>query len=183
MSTTEWIPFAVVLSGASIGAVTDVWKFRVYNALTFPLFLSGLLYHSFASGTAGLFESLGGATGGFLLLLVPYVLGLMGAGDVKLLASVGAWLGFPVTLLVFVVSSLVTGVYALLLIVMRGRILESWATIKVIFYRLAVLGSAFGKDDLVEPLMAGNDRRLRVIPFGAMVPLGIVGAIYWMRYH
>ena len=181
MSEQSWLPVAFVLFAAFIGAATDVWKFRVYNVLTLPLVATGLLYHGIFGGAEGLSTSFLGMLFGFGVLIVPYLLGLMGAGDVKLLAGVGAWLGYPMTLVVFTVTALVTGVYAAILIVIRGKISESWATIKVIFYRFLLMGKHFGKEDLVEPLSVGADRRLRVIPFGAMIPLGISGALVWFR--
>jgi prepilin peptidase CpaA len=171
------LPTIVVLIGTCVGAVTDVWKFRVYNSLTFPLLASGLLYHGFVEGWSGLASSSLGVCFGFAILIIPYLLGLMGAGDVKLMAGVGAWLGLEVTVVVFVISSLVAGVYAVVLILYRGRIRESLSTLKLILYRMASLGMHFGKEDLVETLSEGDDRRLRVIPFGAMIPLGVMGAM------
>jgi prepilin peptidase CpaA len=171
------LPTVVVLIGTCVGAVTDVWKFRVYNALTFPLLASGLLYHGIVGGWAELESSSLGVCFGFAVLIVPYLLGLMGAGDVKLLAAVGAWLGLPLTISVFVISSLVAGVYAAILILYRGKIAESFSTIKLVLYRMACLGRHFGKEDLVETLSTGTDRRVRVIPFGAMIPIGVVGAL------
>ena len=97
----------------------------------------------------------------------------------KLMAGVGAWMGMSQTTHVFVVSSLVVGVYAVVLIIIRGKLRESWLSIKIIFYRLAALGLHLGKEDWVEELSLGADRRLRVIPFGAMVPLGVAGAVIW----
>ena len=180
--TQTWIPLAVVLVAASVGAVTDVWKFRVYNALTIPLFLTGLAYHSAVGGSHGMTASLLGALFGFGVLFLPYALGLMGAGDVKLLAGVGAWVGFHGVFVIFVVSSLVAGVVALGLIIYRSKLKESLLTLQLIFYRFAALGRNFGKDDLVEDLVAGPDRRLRVIPYGATIPLGVIGAVIWFYY-
>ena len=48
------VPIAMVLLASLIAAVTDVWKFKVYNLLTFPLLASGLTYHTFYGGAAGL---------------------------------------------------------------------------------------------------------------------------------
>ena len=181
--TLQSLPVLVALAAACVGAVTDVWRFRVYNLLTIPLILTGFLYHTLMDGSRGLTVSVLGGLFGLAVLIFPYLLGLMGAGDVKLLAGVGAWLGVESTMIVFVVSSLVTGVYALGLMVYRGRLRESWLTIKVIFYRFAALGKYLGKDDIVESLDACKDRRLRLIPFGAMVPLGILGALLWFQWQ
>ncbi len=181
--TLQSLPVLVALAAACVGAVTDVWRFRVYNLLTFPLIFSGFLYHALLDGRNGLAISLLGCLFGLGVLIFPYLLGLMGAGDVKLLAGIGAWLGVESTMIVFVVSALVTGVYALGLIIYRGRLHESWLTVKVIFYRFAALGAYLGKDDIVESLDNCKDRRLRLIPFGAMVPLGIVGALIWFNWQ
>ena len=48
------------------------------------------------------------------------MLGGVGAGDVKLLAAIGAWLGFTSTLYVFVVAGLAAGAYAVVVLCLRG---------------------------------------------------------------
>ena len=53
---------------------------------------------------------------------------------------------------------------------------------KIVLYRFVALGTFFGKDDLVEDFSARADHRLRVIPFGAMVPIGVVGVILWLSW-
>ena len=177
------IPVAIVVTfvAACIAAVTDVWKFRVYNVLTFPLAISGLAFHTYTDGWSGLAVSALGLAFGFGVLLLPHILGLIGAGDVKLMAGLGAWLGFVDTAIVFAASALVAGIYALILILWRGKFRESWATTKMIFYRLFALGIHIGKQDLVEPLTHVPDRRFRLVPFGAMVPLGFIVALVWMQ--
>jgi prepilin peptidase CpaA len=180
MAGDDWLVIAIALIAAAVGAATDLWKYRVYNILTVPLFLSGLAYHGFFHGWDSLASSAQGALFGFLVLILPYTLGLMGAGDVKLLAALGAWLGLPVTVVVFVLSSLASGLYATVLIVYRGKLRESWMTLRVVCYRLATLGVYICKEDLVETLVAEPDRRLRVIPYGAMIPVGVLGAAFWL---
>ena len=54
------IPASIVLLASLVAAVLDVWKFKVYNALTVPLLLTGLAYHTIASGLQGLQGSLVG---------------------------------------------------------------------------------------------------------------------------
>lgn len=89
------VPVVIVVFLASCwAAVTDVWRFKVYNILTFPLLVSGLLYHLFTGGMSGLGNSTAGLLFGFGTLLMPYVMGAVGAGDVKFFAAIGAWLGY-----------------------------------------------------------------------------------------
>lgn len=179
---TMGFPIIVVFVGASVAAISDVVQYRVRNSLTFPLIAAGLAYHMLFQGWAGLATSAGGMLVGLGILMVPWLLGLMGAGDVKLLAAVGAWLGTAGTVVTFLVASAATFVYAIVLIIYRGRFRESLMTIRVILYRFIALGTYLGKDDLVEEASAGPDRRLRVIPFAAMVPLGIVAVLFWLLW-
>lgn len=179
MAGAAWLPTIVVILATSIGAVTDVWKFRVYNLLTFPLFFAGLIYHLVVGGWSGLGQSMVGALFGFGVLIVPHLLGLMGAGDVKLMAGIGAWLGFFATAIVFVMSALAAGLFAAVVIVYRGKFWESWQIVKLIVHRVAAPGNYLDRQELLDSLCEKEDRRLRVIPFGAMMPLGVVGAIVW----
>ena len=57
MNHSVWLPITVTLIASLAGAVTDVWKFRVYNVLTFPLLASGLIYHTGVDVWSGLTTS------------------------------------------------------------------------------------------------------------------------------
>jgi len=176
------VPSAVVLSASLAAAVTDVWKFKVYNALTLPLLVSGLLYHGLTGGPAGLAWSVTGMLLGFCILLLLYVLGAYGGGDLKLLASFGAWLGPEATLYVFLASSLVAGVYALTLILLYGRMGEVWKRWQVLWYRLVAFGRHLGADDGMEVEQDRIDRK-RFVPFAAMMCLGVIATLcyLWLR--
>ena len=77
------VPAVVVVVGALIAAFTDIWKYKVHNVLTLPFLASGLAYHGLTHGWPGLAASLAGALFGFGVLFVFYLMGGMGAGDVK----------------------------------------------------------------------------------------------------
>jgi prepilin peptidase CpaA len=176
MDTAPPVPVVVVVLATFTAAVMDLWKLRVYNALTLPLLASGLIFHGVAGGTAGLVASVLGALFGFGVLIALYLVGGMGGGDVKLMAGVGAWLCMPLTFWVFIASSLAAGIYALLLMVFYRQGRESWVNFQIIWYRLAAVGRHLGAEDGVESSVSRLDRR-RVVPFASMIALGLAGLI------
>ena len=104
------IALAVALVTATI---TDIRSQRIYNWLTYPLILAGFATHTVFGGYAGLKFAAGGFAIGFTVMAIPYFLGVMGAGDVKLMAGVGAWLGLDVTFTSVLFTCIAGGVYAL----------------------------------------------------------------------
>jgi prepilin peptidase CpaA len=176
------VPIAVVLVAALVTAVTDLWKFKVYNILTIPLLISGLVYHSFDGGMAGFQESLLGASFGFGALLGFYVMGGMGAGDVKLMAAIGAWLGLPLTFYLFIASSLAAGAYSVALLVVSQNLAETWINFQILWLRLGVLGRHLGTGQRVEVEMNRPDRRRRLVPFAAMVMVGTIALIVLKKF-
>jgi prepilin peptidase CpaA len=172
------VPVIVVLAAVLIAAVTDIWKFKVYNALTLPLLAAGLIYHGLRHELA---DSLGGVLFGFAALVPLYIIGGMGGGDVKLMAAIGAWLGMPLTFFVFIASSLAAGLYALGLIVATGRLGETVVNLQIMWLRLASVGRYLGGDDKLELEVRRSDRRKRIIPFAAMIAVGVVATLLWLR--
>jgi prepilin peptidase CpaA len=168
------IPIVVVLITSVVAAVTDIWKFKVHNLLTFPLLFVGLIYHGAVGGMEGLKESSLGILFGFGAPFLLYIIGGLGAGDVKFLAAIGAWLGFLPTLLVFLMASIAAGVYAVVLLFLFGGLRETWVNLQVVCLRLWSVGRYLGGEDRIETEVIRPDRRRRLIPFTAMVALGIV---------
>lgn len=108
---------SIVLGTALItAAATDIRSQRIYNWLTFPLILAGLATHTVFGGMAGLKFAAGGFALGFAAMALPYFLGVMGAGDVKLMAGVGAWLGVDATLVAFLFTCIAGGVYCIVVL-------------------------------------------------------------------
>lgn len=171
------VPIAIALTASLIAAVTDLWKFKVYNMLTLPLLAAGIVYHALQ---ASLGSSLLGVLFGFFALIALHLVGGMGAGDVKLMAALGAWLGMPLTFYVFIASSLAAGIYAIILIVLTRKFAETFMNLHVIWMRLMCIGRYLGANDRVEKEVHRPDRRRRIIPFAAMVLVGILGTLLWL---
>lgn len=68
------------------------------------------------------------------MLIIPFVLGGMGGGDVKLLAALGSWLGFPAVLKVFFYGAATGAVIALFLVVVKKHRLRPMSVLDDIVY-------------------------------------------------
>lgn len=97
-------------------AVTDLRSYRIPNWLTFPALIVGLGLHTYLHGTDGLIFSVEGLGVGLGMFLVLYAMGGMGAGDVKLLAAVGSFIGPGQVFVAGVLAALLGGLYALCLL-------------------------------------------------------------------
>ena len=109
-----------VLTLALLGAaITDVRSSKIPNLITFPLMLVGLIAHGYFNGLEGFLFSLKGFGIGFSLLFIFYMLGGMGAGDVKLMGAVGAIIGPTDVFVAFLTTACLGGLYAISLMVLQ----------------------------------------------------------------
>ena len=97
-----WLVSAVLIEAAII----DGRSLRVPNWLTYHFLAGGLIFAFMRGGSPFLLSSLAGAAVGLLTLLPLYSIGGMGAGDVKLMAGLAAWVGPWVTAVAFVCTAL-----------------------------------------------------------------------------
>jgi len=105
---------------ALVASVVDVRLRRIPNVLTFGAAAAGFVYHVASGGPRGAGFSAGGWATGLVLFLPWFILRGMGAGDVKLLAALGAWLGPATTLWVALFSAIAGGVLAVVVALARG---------------------------------------------------------------
>src|SRR5207248_11639611 len=124
-------PFRLTLSrGVLIAAVTDRRSRRIPNWLTFSALPVGLAAQTVYGD--GFWQGLLGACGGFAALFGLFAIGASGAGDVKLFAVVGSFVGIRNLLLVFVLVACIGGIAALAVSWRAGalgRVLRNTASI------------------------------------------------------
>jgi prepilin peptidase CpaA len=168
-----------LLAGLLLAAVlTDVRSRRIPNLLTLPGLVAGLLWWAAEAGWAGLWTGVLGALTGAGLLFLPFALGGLGAGDVKLLALVGAFGGPSLAVQAFLAAALFGGVGSAVLLWRAGRLA---ATLRTILWDcLALVAPAFPFLPLpTRPV--GEERRdaLATLPYGVAIALGTVAAWVW----
>jgi prepilin peptidase CpaA len=105
----------VLLALVVIAGVIDYRSYRIPNWLTFGGALVGLVSSTLVAGQPldGFLWALAGLAAGFAVLIPLYALHVMGAGDVKLMAAVGAFLGFPGILYAVLFTFIAGGLTAL----------------------------------------------------------------------
>jgi len=108
-------------------ALTDLTLRKIPNVLILSGLLLALILHSLAGPHGAVTHQwLAGAVTGFFLFLPLYLLRAMAAGDVKLLAMVGAFLGPLATVQVAALATLFGGVLALLMLLCSGQWRQAW---------------------------------------------------------
>ena len=148
-------------------AACDLKTRRIPNYLTFGGALGGLGFQLGYHGFPGFLDGLAGLGLGFFLLLGPYLLGGMGAGDVKASAALGAWLGLWRAFALFVYMGLAGGLIILAVLLWQRRLLAGIRELGN-FLLNWVLCRHFGSKP---PPSAPRQRT--TIPYGAAMALGM----------
>jgi prepilin peptidase CpaA len=158
-----------------VAAVFDGWKLKVPNRITFPLVVSGWIYSTALFGWEGLGWSLLGTAVGLGLLLPAYAIGGMGAGDVKLLAGVGAWVWGTVTFYAFCLSAIFGGAIALAMVLYTG----GWRRHKNQFCSILAEILVVRNPDQLAALAAGRKSSMMLLPYGIPIALGTIVYFIW----
>jgi len=158
-----------------VAAVIDGWKLKVPNWITFPLIIAGWSYSFVAFGWAGLGWSLVGTLVGLALLLPAYAIGGMGAGDVKLLAGVGAWVWGTVTFYAFCLSAIVGGVIAVAMVLYKRKVGHHTAQFKQIAAEIATIRDP----EVLAKIAAERKSSMLLLPYGIPIAIGTI-AYFWM---
>lgn len=107
------ITATMALGVALTACVTDVGSRRIPNVLTLGGAAAALVFHAVTAEGAGIGTAAMGWLVGTAVFLPFFLLGGMGAGDVKLMAALGAWLGPAEAFAIAIYASLAGGVLAL----------------------------------------------------------------------
>jgi prepilin peptidase CpaA len=158
-----------------VAAVIDGTKLKVPNWLTFPMIVSGWVYSGVCYGWEGLGYSLLGTLIGLALLLPAYAIGGMGAGDVKLLAGVGAWVWGTVTFFAFCVSAIVGGLIAVAMVLYR----RSWRQHRQQFETIVHEVLTLRDHNQLSSIAAERKSSMLLLPYGIPIAIGTIVYFAW----
>lgn len=123
---------AILVPGILLASWIDFSEKRVPNWLNLALIVTGFIVQGLYFGTSGLTAGFWGMLTGFGLLIVPWMMHGMGAGDVKLMAAIGVWFGPLMTFYSLALGAMIGGVVAVIMIVSTGRLSMALGNMNII---------------------------------------------------
>lgn len=171
-------PVWVVTITLIVAAVIDGIKLKVPNAITFPMIISGWAYSAMLTGyppIEGLWWSMVGTAIGLGLLLPLYAIGGMGAGDVKLMAGVGAWMWSETTFYAFAWTAIVGGVIAFGMVLYKRQ----WNKHKDQFWGILNEIATVKDPEKLAEIAAERKPRMFLLPYGIPIAIGSIGYFAW----
>jgi prepilin peptidase CpaA len=168
------IPMVAALVAAAVAVVTAVRSRRIPNALTFGAAAAGLVFALATEGFSGLGIAAAGWATGAAVFFPFFALRGMGAGDVKLLAAIGAWLGPWQVLWVGIFAAMAGGVLAIAVSIAHGYLKTAFSNVWLILTHWRVAG--------VQPVpgLTLTDTRAPRLAYAVPVAVGLVVAL-WRR--
>lgn len=173
----------VLFALLAICAYTDATQSKIFNKITFPAMALGFVLNFVFGGTTGLRWSLLGWAVGMGIQWVPFMLGFAKAGDVKLLAAVGALKGWAFCTFGFLYGAVAFAILILPWLAQRGELGAVGANIKNYFHLAAVTISA---PDAPVPVV-----EKKFVPWGVGLAVGFfialvlelcIGRATWIRF-
>lgn len=155
-----------------ISFYTDIKNRKILNLVTIPTIFFGILHHTFNNGLEGFAYSSYGFVIGFSILLIPYLLGGMGAGDVKLMGAIGSLMGAAFIIKAFIFIAIIGGLISLILILKQKGIMNS---LKSFYILIPLLRGNLGS--LI--LESKNNNEKIIFPYGVPIVLGTICAVIW----
>jgi len=178
----------------AVAAVYDFRYRRIPNWLVLTGIVAGLLWNgssqvspSLVDGSqvglqsvlSGLGRSAAGLGLGFALYFPLYLLRARGAGDVKLLAACGAIVGATNCLWLFLLTAILGGVIAMVMLLFKGRVRHTLFNVSWILRDLLRLKAPYQSS---EELDVNSTKGMR-LPHGVLIAVGSVALLVMMQWH
>jgi prepilin peptidase CpaA len=156
-------------------AIWDLKSRRIPNWLSLAGIIFGIALNSFLYGFTGFKESLEGMATGFGIYFVLYLVRAMGAGDVKLMAAVGAFVGPGNWFFIFMITAILGGVIGLAILVWRKRLRKTFDNVFFIVSEMMHFRAPYlGREEL-----SVKSQKAFTLPHGAVIGLGCMVFLSW----
>jgi prepilin peptidase CpaA len=155
-----------------IALVIDMRVYKIPNLITYPAMAAVLIFHAATNGTSGFIFSVLGLLTGVGVFILPFLLGFMGAGDVKLMGAVGAALGARGAFNACIFTALAGGILAIALLVLHKR------NFKFISSYASALNASIGERRIINVPLAENENRPKVY-YALAIAAGTIYTICW----
>jgi len=149
----------------------DLRTRRIPNAISAPAIVIGLVLNGLYFGTAGLLASAGGTVVMIGVLLAPFALGGIGAGDVKMMAAVGAFLGPRLAIFGLALGVGLGGIVMAVHLIRLGRLGEKVRALQ------GMIASAVVTRTTIPLRIAADDPGAISLPYSVPLGLGTAAAI------
>lgn len=175
MEREYWLTTCLIMvPGILWASWIDYKERRVPNWLNAAIAAAGFAAQSWYNGLSGVGLGFAGLAVGFGVLIIPWLMHGMGAGDVKLMMAIGVWLGPKLTLFSFCVGALVGGVIAMVMIVSTGRLWNAWANMATIMCKVTHRSTIF--TEFASTRSFGETSQL--LPYGVPLTIGTLGVFF-----
>lgn len=170
----------IVLALVAIGAAIYDFRYRrIPNWLTLTGVVAGLGLNSFLYGWGGLRAAALGLGLAFLIYFPLYLLRGMGAGDVKLMGAIGSVVGPSNWFGIFVISSILGGLIAVILLLFRGRLGKTFGNVAFMLKEMVMLRAPYMKREELDV----KSPKAVTLPHGVVIALGsltyLAAALIW----
>jgi prepilin peptidase CpaA len=157
----------------AIACVTDLRSRKIPNELVLAILVSGWLFALVSSSDVwrALGMSVAGTAVGFGIWIGFYLVGVIGAGDVKFFAAAGAWLGPGPTWRAALIAAVVGGLLAVAFLLREGRLGE-------VLRRAAVAASSGSLVSTPEQTIVPGTKH-RPLPYGVALAIGAL-VVAWV---
>ncbi|WP_137885347.1 prepilin peptidase [Pseudomonas sp. 2FE] len=169
MSMEQMFTAILLLGLLVIAVVSDLRHHRIPNLLILLGLALGLAGQAYEGGIGGVGNGLLGLLVGFAVFLPLYALGGMAAGDVKLMAMVGAFLTPHDALWAALFSLIAGGLCGFLIVLFRGQLLQTLSRYGLMLKARAYLAPA------------ADEAAGKPFPYSIAILLGTLASLYWLH--
>jgi len=180
MDSSYWqTTCALLVPGVLLASWIDYAQRRVPNWLNLSLIVLGFIVQFFYFGLSGVGTGFWGLLTGFGLLIVPWMMHGMGAGDVKLMAAIGVWLGPLLTLYSFALGAVIGGLAAIVMILSTGRLRLACVNLNVILAKCSHPNTLFTDFGSAKSFGATS----QLLPYGVPLTAGTLVILAAKMFH